>query len=431
MSGDGQQDPVAPKEPTHEQRRGEGGLFYGWAVVGALVVITAMVVGLAGANIAVFIEPMTRELGWSPAAFGWAQMARLETVIIAGPVLGRVIDRYGPRVLVAVAGLLTSGLVVSLAYVTEEWQLVAVFVVTGLLGMGRAADLFVTAPVAKWFVRRRGLALGVALAGTPLGVAIFYPLSQYMIDAIGWRDAWVVFGIAGAVVIGPLSLLVLRRQPEDMGLLPDGDRVIGVHGETREVEVSWTRAEVVRNPTFWVLVAGFTLFTYGWSTITIFRVPHFIERGLDPTLVAFAIATDAIVAIAVSVLLGRLSERIESRYVLMLGAAGLLVCAGSLVVVDGIVLLFVANIGYGFGFQTGHVAQNLMWADYYGRRHLGEIRGLTLPLTFGLGAAAFPVTGIIRDLTGTYTPAWVAAGGALVLASATLGMVRLPTKHFR
>jgi NAD/NADP transhydrogenase beta subunit len=89
MSGDGQQDPVAPKEPTHEQRRGEGGLFYGWAVVGALVVITAMVVGLAGANIAVFIEPMTRELGWSPAAFGWAQMARLETVIIAGPVLGR------------------------------------------------------------------------------------------------------------------------------------------------------------------------------------------------------------------------------------------------------------------------------------------------------------------------------------------------------
>jgi hypothetical protein len=77
------------------------------------------------------------------------------------------------------------------------------------------------------------------------------------------------------------------------------------------------------------------------------------------------------------------------------------------------------------------VAQNLMWADYYGRRHLGEIRGLTLPLTFGLGAAAFPVTGIIRNLTGTYTPAWVAAGGALVLASATLGMVRLPTKHFR
>jgi MFS family permease len=427
MSGDDEQ--ATADGPTSARATGEGGLFYGWAIVGALVVITAMVVGLAGANIAVFIEPMTRELGWSPAAFGWAQMARLETVIIAGPVLGRVIDRYGPRVLVAVAGVLTSGLVVSLAYVTEEWQLVAVFVATGLLGMGRAADLFVAAPVAKWFVRRRGLALGVALAGTPLGVAVFYPLSQFTIDAIGWRDAWVVFGIAGAVVIGPLSLLVLRRQPEDMGLLPDGDSQAIREGEAGAVEVSWTRGEAVRNPTFWALVAGFTLFTYGWSTITIFRVPHFVERGLDPTLVAFAIATDATVAIVVSVLLGRLSDRMEPRYVLLVGVAGLLACAGSLVVVDGVLLLFVANIGYGFGFQTGHVAQNLMWADYYGRLHLGAIRGLTLPLTFGLGAAAYPVTGIIRDATGTYTPAWVAAGGALVLASAVLVFVRPPTKQ--
>jgi MFS family permease len=408
------------------------GFFYGWAVVGVLVVFTAMVVGLAGANIAIFIEPMTRELGWSPAAFGWAQMARLETVIIAGPVLGRVIDRYGPRVLVAVAGVLTSGLVVSLAYVTEEWQLVAVFVATGLLGMGRAADLFVAAPVSKWFIRKRGLAMGVALAGTPLGVAIFYPLSQFMIDAIGWRDTWVVFGVAGAIVIGPLSLLVLRRQPEDLGLLPDGDAPESVGREGQQnapVEVSWTRAEAVRHPTFWLLVGGFTLFTYGWSTITIFRVPHYIERGLNPTLVAFAIATDAVVAIVASVLLGRLSDRIKPRYVLVVGVASLLVCAGSLVVVDGVLVLLVANIGYGFGFQTGHVAQNMMWADYYGRRHLGDIRGLSLPLTFGLGAVAFPMTGIIREVTGTYTPAWAAAAVALTLAAVALVAVQPPTKH--
>ena len=412
-----------------EQQASRGGIFYGWAIVAVLVVFTALVVGLAGANIAVFIEPMTRELGWSPAAFGWAQMARLETVIIAGPVLGRVIDRYGPRLLVAVAGVLTSGLVVSLAYVTEEWQLVAVFVATGLLGMGRAADLFVNAPVAKWFVRKRGLALGIALAGTPLGVAIFYPLSQYMIDTIGWRDAWLVFGIAGAVIIGPLSLLVLRRQPEDIGLLPDGDTRALEADEARAAEVSWTKAEAIRNPTFWVLVGGFTLFTYGWSTITIFRVPHFIERGLDPTLVAFAIATDAVVAIVASVALGKLSERVQPRYVLVLGSAGLLLSAGSLVVVDGVLLLFVANLGYGFGFQTGHVAQSVLWADYYGRQHLGEIRGLTLPLTFGLGAIAFPATGIIRDVMGTYTPAWVFAGSALLLGTIALVSVRPPTKH--
>jgi len=412
--------------------------FYGWAIVAALVLFSALVVGLAGANIAIFIGPMIDELGWSPAVFGWAQMARLEAVIVAGPIIGRTIDRHGPRYPVAIAGTLTSALVVVLAYVNDEWQLIAIFLVTGLLGIGRAPDLFVAAPVAKWFVRRRGLAMGIALAGTPLGVVVFYPLSQLVIEAIGWRDAWLVFGVAGLVVTGPLALLVLRRQPEDLGLLPDGatqrptplDLADAAIAEVVD-EVSWTRAEAVRNRQFWLLVLGFTLFTYGWSTITIYRVPHFVERGLDPTLVAFAIATDAAVAIVVSVALGRVSERVAPRYVLVMGIGGLMVSAGALIVVDSIPLLFVANLGYGIGFQAGHVAQSMMWANYYGRRHAGEIRGVSLPLIFGLGATAFPVTGLIRDVGGAYTPAWVLSLATFALAAAILVGIRQPARQRR
>ena len=281
-----------PQNPT-------GPRSYGWAIVAVLVAFTAMAVGLAGPNIAIFIDPMTRELGRSPATFGWAQMARLEAVIVAEPLIGRAIDRYGPRLLVAVAGVLTAALVISLAYVQQEWQLIAIFFVTGLLGMGRAADLFVTAPVAKWFVRKRGLAMGVGLAGAPLGVAIFYPLSQITIDAIRWRDAWLVFAIAGIIIIGPISLFFLRHQPEDMGLGPDGDTASnpGARDGVGDPEISWTQEQATRTVRFWVLIAGFTLFIYGWSTITIFRVPHFIERGLDPTLVAVPMAADAVVAI--------------------------------------------------------------------------------------------------------------------------------------
>jgi len=91
-----------------------------------------------------------------------------------------------------------------------------------------------------------------------------------------------------------------------------------------------------------VLVLGFMLFTYRWPTITIFHVPYFIERGLDPTLMAFAVATDAVVAIVVSALLGRLSDRVASRYILVLAATGLLMSAGSLLVVDGVLFLFIA-----------------------------------------------------------------------------------------
>jgi MFS family permease len=387
-----------------------------------------MAVGLAGPNIAIFIEPMTRELGWSPSTFGWAQMARLEAVIVAGPLIGRAIDRHGPRLLVAIAGAVTAALVISLAYVQQEWQLIAIFFLTGLLGMGRAADLFVTPPIAKWFVRRRGLALGIGLTGTPLGVAIFYPLSQFTIDAIGWRDAWLVFGIAGLVIIPPIALIFLRRQPEDLGLLPDGAAADATAIDSA-IEISWTRAQAIRTVRFWILVAGFTLFTYGWSTITIYRVPHFIERGLDPSLVAIAIATDAVVAILASIYLGRLSKRVAPRYLFAIGAAGLIVSATSLVYVHSIALLFIANLGYGFGFQTGHVAQNLIWANYYGRVHLGAIAGISLPVTIGLGAFAYPVTGLIRDSAGYYTPAWIIAAAILLVASITLVAVKPPTNQ--
>ena len=406
-------------------------VFYGWVIVAVLALFSVMAVGLAGPNIAIFIEPMSNELGWSPTTFGWAQLARLESVIIAGPLIGRALDRFGPRFIIATAGLVTSALVISMSYISGEWQLIAIFAVTGLLGMGQVADLFVNAPLAKWFVRRRGLAMGIALSGTPLGVAIFYPLLQLTIDAIGWRDTWRIFGIAGAVVIVPAALLLLRRQPEDLGMLPDGDAPRPLNDIDFGIdasEVSWSRSEAVRHPSFWLMIVGFTLFTYGWSTITIFRVPHFVERGLDPTLVAFSIAVDALVAIVVSVSLGRLSERVAPRYILALGVGGLIVSASSLIIVDNVAFLFAANIGYGFGFQTGHVAQSVMWANYFGRRHLGEIRGLTLPLTFGVGAAAFPVTGLIRESTGVYTPAWVVAIAVLVVSAGLLVSIKPPRK---
>ncbi len=412
--------------------------FYGWVIVAVLVLFSAIAVGLAGANIAIFITPMSDDLGWSPVTFGWAQIARLAAALIAGPFIGRMLDRRGPRLPVAAAGLVTGGLVVSLAYVRSEWHLVAAFVGMGLLGMGRATELHVGTPVAKWFVRRRGLAMGIGLAGTPIGIVVFYPLTQLLIDLLGWRDAFLVLGIVGMAVVAPAALMFLHRQPEDIGLAPDGDGSVApaaahaeAGGETapRVGEVAWTRADALRSPTLWVMVAGFSVMMYGISTITLFRVPHFVERGLSPTLVVWAIAVDALVAIVVSVYLGRVLDRFPARYVVVLGIAGLGFSALGLVIVDDVLWLFLANIGYGFGFQASAVAQNVMWADYFGRANQGAIRGITIPVTVGLGAVAFPLTGYIRDAAGDYVPAWWMALAALAVAAAILVSVRPPQGH--
>ena len=394
--------------------------FHGWIVVAALGIFGAAGVGFAGANVALFIRPISAELGWSAATFGWAVFVRLLMVLVAGPIIGRILDRRGPRLPVVVATAVAGGLTWWLSRVGAVWELLAIFVAMGLVGMGRANDLQASAPVAQWFVRRRGLAMGIALAGTPLGVAVYYPLTQFLIDRVGWRDALGVLAISGVLVVLPPALL-LRRRPEDMGLAPDGDPARpDAPGPTRPAERSVTRGAAVRTKRFRLMLAGFTAMTYGLSTLTVFRVPHCIERGLDPGLVAAVIALDAVVAVAASVLLGRLIDRLRVGTVLAVGLGAGAFSAVGFIVVDGPLWLVAANVGYALGFQVTHVAQSVLWADRFGRAHQGAVRGLTIPVTVGIGATAFPVTGYLRDVTGTYTPAWAVAIALLMLAGLLL-----------
>lgn len=398
--------------------------FYGWTIAGVLCVFGAVGVGLAGANFALFIVPVSEELGWNSSTFGWAFFLRFLMILAAGPLIGRLIDLRGPRLPVAGALLVAGGAVLWLSRVAAVWELMAAFMLIGIVGMGRANDLQAGAAIAKWFVRRRGLAMGIALAGTPLGVAVYYPLTQWLIDGIGWRGALTALAVSGMVVAVPLALL-LRRQPEDVGLLPDGDT--RSFGEARasarstpDTERSLTRREAMRTRRFWLMLAGFTAMTYGLSTLTIFRVPHFVERGLDPTLVAAAISVDAVIAVVASVLLGRALDRAPLRAVLLGGIGVGALCAVGLLLAGSVFWLFAANIFYALGFQSTHVAQSVMWANQFGRRHQGDLRGFTIPVTVGLGSLAFPVTGYLRDIAGEYTPAWFVAIGALAVAGALL-----------
>ena len=307
--------------------------FYGWTIAGVLCVFGAVGVGLAGANFALFIVPMTEELGWSSSTFGWAFFLRFLMILAAGPLIGRLIDLRGPRLPVVGAVLVAGAAVLWLSRVAAVWELALAFMLIGIVGMGRANDLQAGAPIAQWFVRRRGLAMGIALAGTPLGVAVYYPVTQALIDGIGWRGALTALAVSGMAIAVPLALL-LRRQPEDAGLLPDGDTPSS--GEASGVtlraasaeERSLTRREAMRTRRFWLMLAGFTAMTYGLSTLTIYRVPHFVERGLDPTLVAAAISVDAVIAVVASVLLGRVLDRAPLRIVLLGGIAVGALCAG-------------------------------------------------------------------------------------------------------
>ncbi len=412
--------------------------FYGWVIVGVMVMGGALSMGMGGLNFGLFIRPVGDELGIGRAIFGWAQTARQVASAFTGPLVGSLLDRFGARVLLAVAATFAIGALLALAHVTHAWQVLACFVILGLVGMNGPGALVLTVPVAKWFVRKRGRAMAFTTLGTPLGGVILVPLSQLFINDFGWRQTWVLLAAMSAVLVIPAALIFLRRQPEDMGLLPDGDAAPtdgavsqqSLHSSpSRTVsEQSWTRQEAMRSVTLWRLVLVFSIVMLAVSSTGVHRIPYFMDRGLDPGLVAWATALDAAMAGVSAFAMGIMAERLPSRYI---GAVAYVVlAAGTLLTIfaNSTLNMFLAMGLFGVGVGGLLFLQNYLWAEYFGRRHLGSIRGLVMPITLVFAGAGAPIAGYVRDATGSYNPVWWVGIGFFIVGSLVLATTPPPKR---
>jgi MFS family permease len=432
-------------------------VFYGWIVVAVMATVSALAMALGSLNFGLFIKPMGDELGAGRAVFGWAQSAVQFANALFAPTMGRLIDRHGARYLLAASALLTAAALVGLSFATEGWHVVAAFALVGVAGVSGGASLLTSVPVTKWFVRERGRALAFLALGGPVGGLVFVPATQLLIDGIGWRGAWVVLAVVGAGLIVPLSIAFVRRQPEDLGLRPDGapwpaasaaaepaDAVAAAEAPAPPAaeavasaaaarlraepadERSWTRAEALRSPTFWRLIVAFGLLALGTGSVALHRIPSFMDRGLDPRLISYATALDAGAAGLAGFTVGVLTRRFPARF---LGAAGFLTLAAAAVLTiltDDHPMMFASMILFGLGIGSSFLMQSYIWAAYFGRVHLGSIRGAVLPLTLVFGGAGAPLAGYVRDATGSYLPAWIAAVLLMVVAASVLALTPPP-----
>jgi predicted MFS family arabinose efflux permease len=302
----------------------------------------------------------------------------------------------------------------------------------GIVGMSGPGALVTTVPVTKWFVRQRGQALAYMSLGVPVGGLLFVPLTQILIDVVGWRAAWVWLAIIGAGLIVPLALLFVRRQPEDMGLLPDGAAQLAAASTSQLAtapppdERSWTRGEALRSATFWRLVVVFSLVMLAIGSVGVHRIPNFMDKGLDARLIAYATALDAAAAGLSTFATGLLTRRFPARFI---GAGGflLLMLASVLTILaDDHLVMFVSMIIFGVGIGVMMLMQSFLWADYFGRRHQGSIRGAVMPITLVFSAAGAPIAGYVRDFTGSYVVIWLVAAGLMALGAVVLALTPSP-----
>ncbi len=407
-------------------------LYYGWVIVAVLAVVNGVTMAMGTVNFGLFPKPMGDEIGAGRSMFGWAQTARQVTGALTSPLTGKLLDRYGARMLLPIAALLTGGSMVAMGFVNHAWQMILIFAIMGTVGIGGPATLLTSVPIAKWFVKFRGRALGLSTLGSPLGAMSLVPLTQVFITGFGWRETWMVLGVMAVVLVVPLSILFIRRQPEDMELHPDGaaeaPRTTGSSNQSRRVveEESWTLEEVKRTTTFWRLVVVFSIATLGTSTLGLHRLANFIDHGLDEQLVANAISVEAGTG-ALSVLaMGFLFEKVQAKY---LGSVSLLFMAASAycsIIGDTVFALFASMVTFGAGIGGVMLLQSYIWPNYYGRKHLGAIRGTVMPATLLFASIGPPLAGYIFDATGTYNVVWWVGICLIILAAAVLATTPKP-----
>ncbi len=403
--------------------------FYGWVIVGAAFVASGIGSGTAIWGPSVLLLPMTEELGWSRTEFFSAFLVRELLIGLAAPLVGPLYDsKHGPRVL-AVAGAVLLGLSIALIRnVTELWQFIALFGVMGGVAELGGGFFISQALVPKWFVRKRGRALGISIMGVGLGALVFPTTVSALIEMVGWREAWLWFGIAVGGIAFVLALF-LRTRPEDMGLLPDGGTARAGRasdGTAFVDEPSLTRREALRTPAFWLLMAAFSLVGLGITGFQSNWHPFLVETGFTPGQAAAGIAVYGLMSGIVRPGWGLLGERFPARYLLGGVSIATAVLIAVFLNVRGMEVLLPVMFMAGVIMGGYLILRALLTANYFGRAYLGAVNSLFRPIVMGTGAAGPLLFGALYDLQGGYTLAFIAAALAWGAAGVIVLLAKSP-----
>ena len=408
-------------------------IYYGWIIL--FIGTVGMILTGPGQTyaISVFIDHFIVDLGISRSLVSTLYTAGTLTAAFALPYVGRQVDRRGSRLTMAAISVALGLACIYMGSVRNALMLMLGFVALRMLGQG-SLSLVSKNAINQWWVRRRGMAMGLAgMVTALLSTGGFPNLLAWLIPFYGWRTTYMLLGVGLWLVLLPLVVLFVRDRPEEYGLEPDGvSGGVDVGGAAVEapIEENWTVAQVTRTFTFWLIVAGIASMS-ALSTGLIFHIfSIFDDSGLSAATAAAAFVPMAVTAAAVQLGGGLLIDRFPVRILLSLSLflqAVILVMAPFLISVE-IALLYGVLAGARNGLQQ--IVSNVIWAKYYGRRHLGSITGITATAMVASSALGPMPFGIARDLLGSYTA--ILVGAALipfVLAIVTLRYARTPNRR--
>ena len=399
------------------------GIYWGWyVVVGAFLVLSVNY----GARycFGVFVNPLSAQFGWSRSVISLGASLNMFVYSLCSIFTGRIADRVAPRWIITVGALIASLGFVLTSFIRTPLEF---YVVYGLLigisssGMG---VVVANTSVGKWFVRKRGLAIGVATMGISFGTIVLAPTAGYIVKNMSWQAGFLLMGIVVFLIGVTLSQLLMRRSsPESYGLLPDGevarDSALDVEAETQVTKMSYR--DMLRDGRFWVIGVSFGLALMTVMSAFVHQVAYAQDNGIERVAAASSLGAVGVAGLLGQFFFGWLSDRLKDvRYSAVLGMV--VMAVGMLVLLQAktVTVLYIYALVYGFGYGSVAPMLPILAADRFGRHVLGSVYGM---LTFfnGIGGSIGPIIGgAIYDHFGSYVYVWQANIAILIVVALLL-----------
>jgi MFS family permease len=396
-----------PQSPGDRPR-----FFYGYIVVGAALLIMAIMWG-AYNLFGIFFKPVLTDFNWTRTMISGALSLSWIVQGLLGIVMGRLTDRFGPRLVLTISGFLVGVGYLLMSYVSTVWQLYLFYGVIIGSGMG-GSWVPIVSTVARWFAKRRNLMTGIVLTGVSIGTLIAPPVASRLISAYDWHTSYIIVGSIVLVVVVSVAQL-LRRDPTQVKQRPYGESE-GQKQEFVSETPPFSLREAVHTRQFWLASGMFFCFGFCFYTIMTHIALHAIDLGISPITAANILATIGGLSIAGRLVLGSAADRFGNRQVFIIGFILMAAALFWLVPAKELWALYLFVVVFGFALGGCATSESPLVAGLFGLSSHGLILGVINLLGFTFGAAIGPlIAGYIFDINNSYQLAFIVCAAVSVV----------------
>jgi MFS family permease len=413
-------------------------VYHGWWILGGAVVAQFVAASIGFMAAGVFLEPLVEDLRIQVWQFSLAVATANALGGVAVFVVGPMVDQIGPRRIMLFGAIFGSIGLAGLSMQSTFWQFFLLQGMSSALGWTLFGPLVINATLTKWFIARRGWALALGSTGVSFAGLITPVSMTIVVDSVGWRAGYLAMAGIVLLTIVPVALF-MRRQPEDMGLLPDGPRpsidsgpesgrpTAAILADDRQ---TYTRRQALKTANFWLINLGYGLNAAALGSIALHAMPFATSVGFTRAVAATGLGINGLGNLSSKIVWGWGLQRFDPRR--LAGMAFTTSAIGVLLLVQAGTLqdsatLMVGFFLYGFGFGGTIPISEFLWATYFGRRHIAAIRGVGRPISIILGMLGPIATGAWFDNSGSYVSAFVFLVFVYIAGAVILNLSKKPS----